>query len=274
MQKSIHSSQTQQALSRAGIKNGQWKPYDGYVNPFTTYTYALNLLLTGKTKADYQKAANSFKRVYALTDSEVVKKDYELARDMASSADRSDLDNQVWVVFENGQSAVKEEKRIDLPIFLVSSNVSYAGIALPTIKERGTAFSKLDVNGSETQTIANMDKIISAEFDENFPYILAREIGRVTLKTIAQKQINDENPMVGLAFSALQAASTSADIRTFSALPSQYEATRIQSSDKKVELKAGNFTIPVQLDANFNNHIIYVKAIDEKVQPSVKVINI
>ncbi|STO98750.1 COG3014 family protein [Grimontia hollisae] len=274
IKQTMASDATKKALKQAGIEQGQWKPYEGYVNPFTTYSYGLNLLVTGKSKSDFEKASNSFKRVYSLTGSLAAKADYQLARSMAKSRSQSTLDNQVWVIFENGKSTVKEERRIDLPIFLFSNNVSYAGIALPTLKERGVAFDSITVNGSKTDTIADMDKIISAEFDQDFPYILAREITRVTLKTIAQKQIKDENALFGNALAIIQMATTGADIRTFSALPSEYQATRVTAKNKMVEIKAGTFTIPVELDTESKKHIIYVKAISPLVAPSVKVVNI
>lgn len=119
-----------------------------------------------------------------------------------------------------------------------------------------------------------MDKIISAEFDQEFPYILAREITRVTLKTIAQKQVKDENALLGDALAILQMVTTGADIRTFSALPSEYQATRIKAKHNTVEIKAGSFTIPVELSTESNKHIIYVKAVSPLIEPSVKVVNI
>lgn len=270
----MESESTQKALEQAGIEQGKWKPYEGYVNPFTTYSYGLNLLVTGKTKSDFQKASDSFKRVYSLTGSSVAKQDFELARSLAKGSSKSKLDNQVWVIFENGQSSIKEEKRLDLPVFLLSDNVAYSGIAIPSLKERGVAFDSISVEGSKTETVADMDKIIGAEFDQEFPYILAREITRVTLKTIAQKQIKDENALLGNAFAVMQMVTTGADIRTFSALPSEYQATRVEAESNSVEIKAGNFTIPVELDTTATKHIIYVKAISPLIAPSVKVVNI
>ncbi|MGR6838875.1 COG3014 family protein [Aliivibrio wodanis] len=274
IKKTIDSDATQAALKNAGIETGQWKPYEGYINPFTTYTYGLNLLLTGKTKSDFQKAADAFKRVYSITGSKSVKKDYDLARSMAKSVRASKLNEKVWVIFENGQSVVKEEKRLDLPVFILSENVAYAGIALPRLKERGVAFNSISVNKEKTEVIADMDKIIGSEFEQEFPYILAREITRVTLKTIAQKQIKDENQLLGNAFAAIQALSTGADIRTFSALPSQYQVVQVEKKNNIVEIKAGNFTIPVVLDELSNKHIIYVKAVSPKTQPLINVVNI
>lgn len=272
--KTMSSDQTAKALKAAGIEQGQWKPYEGFVNPFTTYSYGLNLMVSGKTKSDYAKAADAFKRVHSMTGSKTAKADMELARSLSKGASKSKLANRVWVIFENGQSSVKEERRVDLPIFLLSDNVSYSGIALPKLKKRGVAFSSISVNGVNTDTISDMDKIIGAEFDTEFPYILAREITRVTIKTIAQKQVSDENQLLGHAMGVLQLATTGADIRTFSALPSEYQAASLMTKSKLVEIKAGSFTLPVELDANSTNHIIYVKAVSNSVAPSVKVVNI
>jgi len=270
----LASDATQKVLKDAGIKQNQWKPYEGYVNPFTTYSYGLHLLLTGKTKSDYRKAADSFKRVYSLTDSSAVKNDYELAISLAKSPKASKLNNKVWVIFENGQSVVREERRLDLPVFILSDNISYMGIALPTLKARGIAFDSISVNDNKTQVVADMDKIIGAEFDDEFPYILAREITRITLKTIAQKQIKDKNPLLGHAFGVLQALTTGADIRSFSALPSQYQVTHFDVKNNIVEIKAGTFTIPVELDTSAQKHIIYIKAVSPTIQPTIRVVNI
>ncbi len=274
VKKSLESKQTKDALKTAGIEYGQWKPYGGYVNPFTTYSYALHTMLTGKTKSDYQKAADSFKRVYSMTNSKVAKSDYELARQLARGTSKTKLNNKVWVVFENGQSAVKEEKRVDLPVFLLSDDIAYTGIALPTLKARGKAYNNISINGVNTDVVANMDKIIGAEFDKEFPYILAREITRATVKTVAQKQVADKDALLGDAFALLQLATTGADIRSFSALPSEYQAARVDVSGSKVTIKAGNYTMPVELPKDSKKHIIYVKSVSPVVEPTIKVVNI
>lgn len=271
--RSIKSDSTKKALAKVGIKTNNWTPYEGYVNPFTTYSYGLNLLLTGHTKSDYQKAADAFKRVYSLSHSTQAANDLKIARRAAKGNTKS-INNQVWVIFENGLSIVKEEKRLDLPVFLVNGNVAYIGIALPALKERGKALSSISINGHQTQTISNMDKIIKSEFDKEFPYILAREITRTVIKTIAQKQIKDKNPLVGNIFAAVQALTTGADIRTFSALPSEYQAMSFKKTSNTVELKAGQFTIPIQLDSSASNQIIYIKSVSANIAPTIHVTNI
>ncbi len=272
--KSVNSTQTQQTLLKAGYQQNQWQPYEGYVNPFTTYSYALNLMLTGKNRSDFQKAADSFKRVYEMTNSQTALKDFELARTLASQQGSNALDNKVWVIFENGQSIVKEEKRLDLPVFLASDNVLYTGVALPALKARGTAYSNIAVNTVKTENIASMDRIIGAEFDHDFPFILAREIARVTVKTIAQKQLNDQSASLGRIAAIYQLVTTGADTRSFSALPAEYQITRVDAKDGAVTIQAGQHTIPVSLESGAKNHIVYVKAISETAVPTVRVSSI
>ncbi|WP_067210458.1 COG3014 family protein [Marinomonas aquimarina] len=270
--KTLDSAETRKMLEAQGVTFDQWKPYEGYVNPYTTYSYGLNLLLNGKSASDYNKAADAFKRVYGLTNSKQVKADLDLAKSLAKG--RSSTDNMVWVIFENGESMVKEEFRLDLPLFLFTEDVAYTGIALPRLKAREQAFPSIQVEGVKTEVIADMDKIIGAEFEKNYNSILTREITRTLLKTVAQKQINDSNPLAGFATGMLQSAVTSADTRTFTSLPKQYQTAHVKRKGDTVKVKAGNFEIPVALDTSATSHIIHVKAVSPTTEPLVRVINL
>ena len=270
--KSMSSSAMNRQLANAGIKQNVWAPYKGYVNPFTTYTYGLNLLVNAKGRSDYQKAAKSFERVYGITKSKTVKQDMALAQDLSRGKNLNK--KYIWVILENGQSIAKEEVRVDLPIYLVNDNISYAGIALPKLKPRNSGVKAISVGKYKTQKVADMDQIIGSEFDIEFPYILAREITRSTLKTIAQKQIKDSNSIVGDIFSLGQILTTSADIRSFTALPKEYQVMRLPKDSNEIEIKSGNYKIPVLLDDKAVNHIVYVKVINPLVRPTVKVVNL
>ncbi|WP_434355328.1 hypothetical protein NF212_10425 [Parasalinivibrio latis] len=271
----LKSDLTQSALKNAGFEENQWKAYGGFVNPYTTYSNALFLMLNAKSKSDYQKAADLFNRVYKMTKSAAVKADYDLARSLARGKSKKALDKKVWVVFENGQSIVREERRVDLPIGIIpGADVQYAGIALPKLKSRGEAYPYITVNGVKTASLSNMDRIIGAEFDTEFPYILAREVTRTTLKTIVQKQLNDENELLGLAAGILQAATTGADLRSFSALPCEFETASLVAKSNQVTVKAGAFEMPVELDKSSKNHVIYVKAPTANAAPTIQVINL
>ena len=103
---------------------------------------------------------------------------------------------------------------------------------------------------------------------------MTRELSRAVLKTIAQKQVNDSNPLAGMAAGLLQAATTAADVRTFSTLPKQYQTAQLTLSDSVVKVKAGDHEIPVELNKNTNKHVIYVKAVNTNTAPVVRVIDI
>ncbi|MFT6916894.1 MAG: hypothetical protein ACJAWL_003237 [Motiliproteus sp.] len=270
--KTLTSEETSELLVKNGVTFDQWKPYGGYVNPYTTYSYGLNLLVNGSSKSDFNKAADAFERVYGLTESSQVKNDMKIAKAMANG--KNAADKMVWVIFENGESMLKEEFRVDLPLFLFSDDVAYSGIALPRLKERGLAYPYIEVNGVKTETISDMDKIIGAEFEKEFPFILAREVSRTLLKTVAQKQLSDKNPYAGLAAGLLQAATTSADTRSFTALPKQFQTAHFKRNGDTVKVKAGAYELPVHLDAEADQHIIYVKATTAAAVPSIRVINL
>lgn len=276
VKQSINSPATQKILAQEGFAP-QWQAYEGYINPYTTYSNGLFFMLNGQSRADYQKAVDSFKRVYSITQSAAVKTDLQMAQALAKGESPAKFKQGVWVVFENGQSAVREEKRLDLPLAIFkNSNVKYTGIALPRLKARSKAYENITVAGYKTQEIADIDKIIGAEFDQEFPYILAREITRVTLKTVAQAQIekNDDTGIGGLVAGIAQAATTGADIRTFSALPAQYQLTRFEKTSNQLDLQIGQYSIPVTLSDDAKHHIIYVKAITATTEPRIDIINI
>ncbi|WP_117233848.1 hypothetical protein [Vibrio maerlii] len=273
VQKSVESDETNMALQRAGFQMGRWQPYEGYINPFTTYTYGLNYLINGNSKSDFDQAVDAFERVYQITGSQMVERDLELAKRL-SGGDLSARDNKVWVVFSNGQSMIKEERRIDIPMFLFSDRVSYTGIALPRLKERGVAYSSITANGQQTETVADMDRIIASEFDKDFPIILTHEMIRAATKVAAQMMLDEYNEWAGLGAALFAAATTSADIRSFSALPSQFQTAQLERDGNTVNLDLGSYSKVIELDPNSNQHILFVKAATDQTTPLVKVINL
>ena len=67
-----------------------------------------------------------------VPDNDYIKKDLLLADDVATG--KAKLENQCWVIFENGLGPVKEEVRLDLPLILATNRVYYTGIALPRLR--------------------------------------------------------------------------------------------------------------------------------------------
>ncbi len=274
VEQSVTNSET--ILKKRGLDMEQWGPYKNYVNPFSTYMHGMFFMLNAQATSDYNKAYESMRRAYGLTGNPVVKKDLAMAKSLARGRSLKRFEPTTWVIFENGLSVKKEEFRIDLPVFLASDDVYYTGIALPELVERAPAYNHLNIGPYQTTPLASMDKIIKAEFKEEFPYILGKELARATAKTIVQKQFNDDDPLVGMLASAYQLATTSADVRMWTALPSEFQVARFPKKSNKLVLSADGMQQPVEvtLDSNSHFNIVYVKAFSPAQTPDVQVFSI
>ena len=269
-------SEAEKILQEQGLNMSEWSAYEGYVNPFSTFMHGLFFMLTAQDRGDLNKAVDSLQRVSEMTNTSVAAEALNLANGLLEGQQTSPTTDKVWVVFENGEMARKAEFKINLPLFLVSDDVTYAGIALPKLQEQPTPYESLMVEGINTEIIADMDKIIKAEFKEEFPLILAREITRTIVKTITQKQLNDNNAILGIASGIFQAVTTEADTRTWSMLPKNFQAAVLnnpKTGTVSVDLPGAPAPINVAIEPNKNN-IIYVKAISHTLPPMVEVISL
>ncbi|SFD14545.1 Uncharacterized protein conserved in bacteria [Pragia fontium] len=266
-------SKSMETLEGSGIDVSKWAPYDGYINPASLYLHGLYFLINNESAADLNKAKESLKRAYALTRSKQIRADLNLANKGRSVAPG------VWVIFENGTSSKKVERRVDLPLILVTSRVAYAGIALPTLESGSPAFSNLSVNGGgKTESFANMDKIIQGEFKTEFTGILIKELARAVLKTAAQaSMMNSDNSTVrilGAITGIAQAVTTQADIRSWHTLPYDFQVTYVKwPKSGQVQLSpSGGAPITVDLPATPQPVVVYVRALNASTTPQVNVL--
>ena len=263
-------------LAEQNIDMSEWSAYDGYINPFSTFMHGLFFMLNAEDNSDLNKAIDSLVRVDGITNTHVAAETLGLAKALRNGNQSLSDINKVWVIFENGKMAKKEEFLIDLPVFIASDNVNYTGVALPKIQEQIDQYSFISVNGENSEVIADMDKIIKAEFKEEWPTILTREITRTVIKTVVQKQVNDENMWLGIAAGALQAVTTQADTRTWSMLPKNFQALMLDNDGSGIlEIDSPGFAQPltVKIEPSKKN-IVYIKAINQGIEPSIEVISI
>jgi len=262
-------SSSDAVFEKAGIDVSQWTPYAGYINPAALYLHGLYFLLNSEDKSDYERARTSLERAFALTNHAQVKADLESARNPKK------LKPAVWIVFENGLAASKRELRIDLPLFLVTGAVHYTGIALPVMEDGSQAYSHIAVGRQQSQPLADMDTIIKGEFKTRFNAILVREIIRATAKTVLQKQLNDQNPWLGLAAAIAQAASTQADLRGWITLPHDFQLMQVPYPKDNVltlTLPGTEVDIDVPLPEPKRPVVVYVRAINTAAPASIQVL--
>jgi hypothetical protein len=255
----------------------QFEPYPDFVNPFTTYLAGIYFLLVGENS----RAADLLKETAGMVpDNDYVKNDLVFADDVA--AGKVKLENQCWVIFENGLGPTKGEIRIDLPLILVSDRVTYTGVALPQLCPRSVAYPyltiKTDDGEYQTSQVADMERVIETEFNKDFKGILIRAIASATVKTAAQAVLsNDKDNDVGRVASILvgvySAATTAADVRIWTALPKDFQVARfaLPKNSPLLVFTPGNTPFEVNIPP-CRNAIVYIRIINAGATPVCEVL--
>jgi uncharacterized protein len=241
----------------------EFKAYPDFVNPFSNYLAGIFFNLVG----DYSKAEQILKESYGMvSDNEYIALDLDMTEQILDS--KSELKNIVWVIFENGMGPVKEEFRIDIPLFIQTNKVKYVGIALPKLSFREQAFSYLtirtDGQSYKTSMVANMDSVVQTEFEKDFKGILTRAIISATSKAIAQYALSQKGDsstqMASFLVAAYSFATTAADVRIWTTLPKDFQVARLNIPENRIitiEPAAGqSFQVEIP---SCNNAIVYVK---------------
>jgi|TARA_R110002033_G_scaffold9971_1_gene32651 hypothetical protein len=241
----------------AGLLN-DFKAYPDFINPFTTYMAGVYFLLEG----DSVKARDLLKESMEMQpENGQIKSDYELSNKYLASSLKNSKEKYAWIIYENGQGMIKDEIRIDIPLFIFTRNVIYTGIALPKIVERSSSYAYLDINGKDTTEVCNMDNVIKTEFKKRFPAILSEAIANTIAKTITQKQLNDSSPLAGFLGFLYQNLTNKADVRSWSALPKNFQSLRVKLDGKPIEIKNNEGKIIKEVFIpNDKNALIYVKS--------------
>jgi hypothetical protein len=239
----------------------EFKAYPDFVNPFTTYIAGVFFNLVG----DHSKADTFLKESYGMVnDNEYVAQDLAVTEQILDG--RAELKDTVWVIFENGLGPVKEEFRIDIPLFIASDNVKYFGIALPRLVFREQAYPYLSVraggNNYNTQIVGDMDRVVQTEFSKDFKGILTRAIMSATAKVAAQYALNNnkETRIVSLLVTVYSYVTNAADVRIWTTLPKNFQVARLpMPPDRLITIESpGGGSFPVEIPA-CKNALVYVR---------------
>lgn len=217
--RTTESPEVQSILDRQYSNLDRFQAYPDFVNPYTTYVAGLYFLL----RQDYGKALDILKEAHGMVPDNPI-----VAADFAAAHGRLPVQGRVYVLFENGLAPALQEVRLDLPLFIVSRHVRYAGIALPQLVPRPAAFPYLDLatngTGVRTQPLASMDAVVATEFKKDLPMVVARAVAAAVAKAgmqyVAQQQGGD---LLGILVAGYSAISTAADLRIWSSLPKDFQ---------------------------------------------------
>jgi hypothetical protein len=273
VQKSIDNPEMKQRLEEVYPSLYNFSVYPDFVNPFATYMAGLFFLIDG----DYSKSIDLLKESAGMMpDNTMILEDLDVVNQVLN--DGTPIEPTVWVIFENGLGPVKEEFRIDLPLFIFTDNVRYVGIALPRLIFRQAASPYLEVKtGStttRTQLVGDMDRVIQTEFEKDFKGILTRAIISTTSKAVAQYALekNSNSSWAAVAMAVYSFVTTAADVRIWTALPKDIQTARLPMPKNGILTVSGPTLMPIQVEITDCNYaIVYVRMISAVHQPSIEI---
>jgi hypothetical protein len=254
----------------------EFEAYPDFVNPFSTYLAGVFFTAIG----DSSKARDLLKESAGmLPDNPYVRSDFEAA-DSGKG-----IEPTIWVFFENGLGPTKEEFRVDLPLFLFSGNVYYAGIALPKLVQRPAACERLTLqtggNYYPTEIVGDMDRVVQTEFSKEYPWILTRALISAGVKAAAQYALTEQgnnNNNSGAAIAAIfvaayNFATTAADVRIWSALPKNFQSAKLpMPADGKLTIQTPQGWLRTVEIGSCKYAIVYIKMVSVSTEPTIEVI--
>ena len=255
------------------------KPYANYVNPFTVFMDGLFFMSDAADESDLERANKSFERVNSFTanNNDYIKQDLTTVQDLIQKKPLSPI---TYVIFETGCAPIRDQIRIDIPIFW--EQLPYLGAAFPTLKPQGNFAPILNVTTDgganfRTSHLASMDSIIAQNFKDDLPVTITKAVLSTAIKATAthvawqaaQSAGGNAGDIAGFLVIAAavswQAANNIADERTWTTLPKEFQYCRLPTPpDRQITLVTANglvkrtVTIP---DGTIN--LVYVKSITE-----------
>ena len=247
------------------------RAYGDYVNPFAVFLDGLFFTVRGENGSDWERGRKSFERLAALVpENPYVAADRDLG---AAAAEGKAPAALTYVIFETGTGPYRDQLRIDIPTFIVSSRLAYVGAAFPLLRFNDDYLSALSVSGGGqtvgTATVASMDSVVANDFKNEWPTVLTKTlIGTATkaiTQAIVQKQLNDQSQIAGLlgavTMTVLNASTNIADTRTWLTLPKEFQYARIATpADRRLTLSGGMHAKTITLDPGTVN-VVYVKSV-------------
>ncbi len=265
--------QTRIAAQYPGLNDFQ--AYPDFVNPFATYLAGVFFTMI----ADPGKAVDLLRESAGMVpDNRTVAQDFEQVQQWLDKGTAPEP--AVWVIYEGGLGPVKEEFRVDLPLFLATNKLFYAGIALPRLSPRRQAVEHLEVDSSpaavQTELVADMDRVIHTEFAKDYPGILMRAVVAAAAKAVAQTALTNQREtgaqVMGLMMAVYSAATTTADVRIWTSLPKQFQVVRVpMPTERRLTVRAGGQTMEIPLKGG-RYALVYIRMISGASKPIWEVV--
>lgn len=265
-------------IEQFGSFGDEFKALPDFINPFTSYLAGVFFYLDGDSlkAADIMKEALKMQpeNPQILSDFELIDKSTKLsANKLADNGDKQNPNNHVWVIYENGKTLSRDEKKLNLPLFVLSTKMPHVGGAITRLGTSAPSYEHLVVNNKQSVPVSELDLVVKSEYKKQFPLSITRMIVRAITKASAQliatKVGKEAGGNVGALIGSLTTGIYSmvtnrSDVRYWSSLPMRFEALRLDGvDDSEIEISDPQGIILKKIFIPKNKSgIIYIKSLE------------
>ena len=188
----------------------------------------------------------------------------------ASGSKSTPEGSDVLLVVQTGLAPARDSIRIPLPL-PIDNNLVITTLSFPVIKADDSTpfFNKVGVDGQPIDlTALNSTTAMSRRaLRDDMPGILLRTTVRAISRGVAQKKLNEVNPLAGLAVGIASAVTEGADTRTWRTLPDNTLVARIRlkPGEHHVTLPSSLGGTHVQLMIDRPYQVVTLRAIGNQV---------
>jgi hypothetical protein len=171
---------------------------------------------------------------------------------------------------QSGFAPARDSVRIPLPL-PIANNIVITALSFPVIRPDTSTqrFSQIAVNGAPVNlTLLNSTTDMSRRaLRDDMPGIILRTSVRAISRGVAQKQLNDANPLAGLAMGIASAIVEGADTRTWRTLPDTTQVVRLRlkpgEHDVVLPSALGGTHVRVKIDQPYQ--VVALRAVSNQV---------
>jgi hypothetical protein len=186
---------------------------------------------------------------------------------------KADGNSEVLIVVQSGFAPARDSVRIPLPL-PINNNLVITPLSFPVIKADTSTpfFNQIGLDGQQVDlTMLNSTTAMSRRaLRDDMPGIIVRTTVRAVTRGVAQKKLNEVNPLAGLAVGLASAITEGADTRTWRTLPDNtlVARMRLKPGEHQVVLPSsvGGTHVRVNIDRPYQ--VVTLRAIGNQVYTS------
>jgi hypothetical protein len=186
--------------------------------------------------------------------------------DLDASTSRKADESEVLLVVQSGLAPSRDSVRIPLPI-PTSNGLIITPLSFPVVRADASTPAPASLTLGERAlqlTELNSTSAMSRRaLRDDMPGIILRTSVRAISRSVAQKQLNDVNPLAGLAVGLASAITEGADERTWRTLPDSTRIARLRLKKGEHRLNLGGQ--PVQVTVAQDYQVIALRTVGSQI---------